>query len=78
MFNLFKRAEKQLNSDEFEKLLKRSIDLEQRVRRLELNENDFRDKILRKLQRKEQGEFNQELQPTEYNYNGIKVFGGKR
>lgn len=43
-------GKKELNSEEYEKLFKRIIDLEQRTNRLELNENSFRDKVLRKLQ----------------------------
>ena len=78
MFNLFKKEEKPLNSEEFEKILKRCVDLEQRIRRLELNEDDFRDKVLRKLQRREKEGTLEIEQPQTYNYNGIKVFGGKR
>jgi len=50
MFNIFKQTTTPLRSDEYETLLKRNIDNEQRIRRLELNEEDFRNKVLRKLQ----------------------------
>lgn len=41
---------KELESKEFETLYSRIVDVEQRVRRLELNEEDLRDKVLRKIQ----------------------------
>jgi hypothetical protein len=52
MFSWLRSKSTPLRSDEYETLLKRWTDLEQRVRRLELNENDMRDKVLRKLQRR--------------------------
>lgn len=45
-----KRTATPLKSDEYETLFKRHIELEQRVRRLELAEDDFRNKVLRKIQ----------------------------
>lgn len=40
---------KTLNSDEYEKVLKRILDLESRISSLELSEKAFKDKILRKI-----------------------------
>jgi phage FluMu gp28-like protein len=53
MFNWKLSKDKQLQSDEYEKLLKRWVDVEQRVSRLELNESSFRDKVLRKIQKQQ-------------------------
>lgn len=50
MFFWKKAKTDELRSNEFETLYKRVVDVEQRVRRLELNEVDMRDKVLRKLQ----------------------------
>lgn len=50
MFFWKKAKSEELRSQEFETLYKRIVDVEQRVRRLELNEVDMRDKVLRKLQ----------------------------
>lgn len=58
MFNIFKQTPTPLRSDEYETLLKRNIDNEQRIRRLELNEEDFRNKVLRKLQDRNGGSDN--------------------
>lgn len=72
-----KKPEKPLKSEEFETILKRVIDLEQRIRRLELNEIDLRDKVLRKIQLKsamtEQEATPQILPPSRTK----KKFGGK-
>ena len=50
MFSFLKQTPTQLRSDEYETLLKRNVALEQRIRSLELSEEDFRNKVLRKLQ----------------------------
>lgn len=47
-------TKKQLNSEEFETLSKRIIDLNSRVTQLELSADDLRNKVLRKLQKKEE------------------------
>lgn len=74
-----KKPEKELNSHEYETLFKRNVELEARIRRLELSEEDFRDKILRKIQTKK-GEPSVlppgvgDEQPT----TGARMFGGGR
>jgi len=65
-----------LKSEEFETILKRVIDLEQRIRRLELNEIDLRDKVLRKIQLKSamaEAESTPQILPPRTK----KTFGGK-
>jgi len=71
-----KKPEKPLKSEEFETILKRVIDLEQRIRRLELNEIDLRDKVLRKIQLKSamaEAETHPSISPPRTK----KTFGGK-
>jgi len=65
MFNIFRQTKTPLRSDEYETLLKRNIDNEQRIRRLELNEDDFRNKVLRKLKER--------TEPMETNINSSNV-----
>lgn len=48
------KGEVALHTQEYETLYKRMIDFDQRLRRLELETDDFRDKVLRKIQRREQ------------------------
>ena len=64
-----------LKSDEYESILKRVIDLEQRIRRLELNEVDLRDKVLRKIQMKSLA---LESTPSDSNAKYKKRFGGTK
>ena len=71
MWNIF--GKKELNSQEFETLLTRLINVEQRVRGLELSEEDFRDKVLRKIQKKQASEITE--QPEEITIS--RRFGGK-
>lgn len=76
-FKKQKSDKKELKSEEYETLLKRWIDLEARVGRLELSEKDFRDKVLRKIQR------SQDSQPQDLNSTlpmpteGMRLLGGK-
>jgi hypothetical protein len=65
-----------VHSDEYETLCKRWVDVEQRLRRLELNESDMRDKVLRKLQRfkpESENDLNN-LTPKSYKRLGGKAF----
>lgn len=76
-FKRQKTAEKLLKSEEYETLLRRWTDVEARVRRLEMSEEDFRNKVLRKIQRAQDNQSedlnNQIALPT----TGSRLLGGK-
>ena len=59
------------HEDVLTKWLERIIDLEQRINRLELENDDFRDKILRKIQRRQ--DILEPPQPQKFK----KRFGGQ-
>jgi len=50
----FKSTSKVINSEEFETLSKRMIDFNTRITQLELTQDDLRNKILRKIQTKQE------------------------
>lgn len=57
MFNwITKTFEKRFSIDDYTSLLKRFEDIESRLRRIELENDDYRDRILRKIQSKRQKE----------------------
>ena len=77
MWPFTRKPEKQLNSEEYERILKRSLDVESRLSRLELGADDLRDKVLRKIQKartqqEDAPEGDQIIQVT-----GTRLFGGK-
>jgi hypothetical protein len=67
-----KIVEKPTFEEEYIKISKRLLDVEQRVLGLELSEKQFRDKVLRKMQRPQYEEEQQEVQQM-----GVKMFGGR-
>jgi len=59
-----KTFEKRFSIDEYTSFLKRFEDLESRLRRLELENDDFRDKVLRKIQTKRPKAEEEQSQPS--------------
>lgn len=73
-----KKEEKQLNSDEYERILKRMLDVESRVSRLELSADDLRDKVLRKVQKARVQSENTLNDEEQIQVTGQRLFGGRR
>ena len=58
------------HSEQWETLNKRWADVETRLFRLELSEKDFRDKVLRKIQKQKESESSEEAKDL---YNGVLI-----